>query len=253
MTLTEGLGFFVNMIKDMANTVDIPIALHLDHGNNFDIIMAAIKAGYSSVMIDASHEVFEENMRITKDIVRIAHAAGVSVEAELGQLSGIEDNVEAAENVLVNVRRSKRILWNYRGRLFCSCNRNFSWCIQIQGWSKIRLWQIEKVKEVTGKPLVLHGASSVVQEYVKIAEEYGADFGGSKGVPADVLKQTVEYGINKVNTDTDLRIAYVAGLREFLAHDAKQFDPRKYQRKAMDYVKKVVMERIDILGSANKI
>ncbi|SDB97560.1 class II fructose-1,6-bisphosphate aldolase [Geotoga petraea] len=249
----RGARFFVNMIKDMANTVDIPIALHLDHGNNFDIIMAAIKAGYSSVMIDASHEVFEENMRITKDIVRIAHAAGVSVEAELGQLSGIEDNVEAAENVLVNVDEAKEFCETTEVDFFAPAIGTSHGAFKFKGEAKLDYDRLKKVKEVTGKPLVLHGASSVVQEYVKIAEEYGADFGGSKGVPADVLKQTVEYGINKVNTDTDLRIAYVAGLREFLAHDAKQFDPRKYQRKAMDYVKKVVMERIDILGSANKI
>ncbi|MDN5343151.1 class II fructose-1,6-bisphosphate aldolase [Oceanotoga sp. DSM 15011] len=249
----KGARIFVNMVKEFANDLDIPVALHLDHGKDFNIIMACIKAGYSSVMIDASHYDFEDNLRITKDVARIAHAAGVSVEAELGQLAGIEDNVEAAENVLVNVDQAEKFCAESEIDFFAPAIGTSHGAFKFKGEAKLDYDRLKKVKEITGKPLVLHGASSVVQEYVKIAEEHGADFGGSKGVPSDVLKETVKFGINKVNTDTDLRIAYIAGLREYLDNDSKQFDPRKYYKVAMDYTKQVVMDRIDILGSAGKI
>lgn len=248
----QGARFFVKMVKEMAEAVNIPVALHLDHGKNFDYVLACIKAGYSSVMIDASHHEFKENMAITKEISRIAHSMGVSVEAELGQLAGIEDNVSAAENVLVNPDEAKLFSDETDIDFLAPAIGTSHGAFKFKGEAKLDYERLRKVKELTGKPLVLHGASSVVQEMVKIAENYGADFGGSKGVPSDVLKETVKFGINKVNTDTDLRMAFVAGLREYIAKNPKEFDPRHYFSTAKDYVKKVVMDRIDVLGSADK-
>lgn len=248
----KGTRFFVNMIKDYSENLKIPVALHLDHGTNFEIIIACIKAGYSSVMIDDSHSSFRDNMATTKKIVEIAHAAGVSVEAELGQLAGIEDNIVAEENVLVVPEEAHEFVETTKVDFLAPAIGTSHGAFKFKGEAKLDYDRLKKVKELTKIPLVLHGASSVVERIVKIAEEYGADFGGSKGVPTKVLKDTVELGINKVNTDTDLRMAYVAGLREFLKHNPKEFDPRKYYKTAKQYVKELVMERIDILGCNDK-
>ncbi len=248
----RGASLFVKMVREFADSLDIPIALHLDHGKNFKYIISAIKAGYSSVMIDASDKPLEENIKTTKDIVRIAHAAGVSVEAELGKLAGIEDNVASAESVLVNPDEAKYFVEETQVDFLAPAIGTSHGAFKFKGEAKLDFDRLKKVKELTKMPLVLHGASSVVQEMVEIAENYGADFGGSKGVPSDILKETVRLGINKVNTDTDLRMAFVAGLREFLQNNPKEFDPRKYMGTAKTYVKKVVSDRLELLGSANK-
>jgi fructose-bisphosphate aldolase class II len=248
----RGARLFVNMVREYADYMSVPVALHLDHGQNFEVIMACIKAGYSSIMIDDSHSSFEKNMATTKEIVKIAHAAGISVEAELGQLAGIEDNIIAEHNVLVVPEEAKEFVETTQVDFLAPAIGTSHGAFKFKGEAKLDYDRLKKVKELTGIPLVLHGASSVVERMVDIAEKYGADFGGSKGVPTDVLKETVKLGINKVNTDTDLRMAYVAGLREFLTNTPKEFDPRKYYSTAKKYVKELVEERMDILGSSNK-
>lgn len=248
----RGARIFVDMVKGFAETLDIPVSLHLDHGKDFKYIMAAIKAGYSSVMIDASDKPFEENVRITKEIVKIAHSVGVSVEAELGKLAGIEDNVVSAESVLVNPEEAKKFVEETQVDFLAPAIGTSHGAFKFKGEAKLDFDRLKKVKELTGIPLVLHGASSVVEEIVEIAEKYGADFSGSKGVPSDILKETVKLGINKVNTDTDLRMAFVAGLREYLYNNPKEFDPRNYMKKGKEYVKKVVSDRLELLGSAGK-
>jgi len=248
----RGARIFVDMVKGFAETLDIPVSLHLDHGKDFKYIMAAIKAGYSSVMIDASDKPFEENVRITKEIVRIAHSVGVSVEAELGKLAGIEDNVVSAESVLVNPEEAKKFVEETQVDFLAPAIGTSHGAFKFKGEAKLDFDRLKKVKELTRIPLVLHGASSVVEEIVEIAEKYGANFSGSKGVPSDILKETVKLGINKVNTDTDLRMAFVAGLREYLYNNPKEFDPRNYMKKGKEYVKKVVSDRLELLGSAGK-
>ncbi|SHF19850.1 fructose-bisphosphate aldolase [Marinitoga hydrogenitolerans DSM 16785] len=248
----KGAEIFVKMVKAFADEVDIPVALHLDHGKSFEHIVAAIKAGYSSVMIDASEHPFEENMKITKEIVKIAHAAGVSVEAELGQLAGIEDEAVAAENVLVDPDEAKKFVEETGVDFLAPAVGTSHGAFKFKGAAKIDYDRIKKVKEYTKIPLVLHGASSVVPEFVEIAEKHGADFGGAKGVPSEILQEAVKCGINKVNTDTDLRIAFVAGLREFLNANPKEFDPRKYFKLAREYTIKVITDRMDVLGSTGK-
>ncbi len=221
------------MVKGFADTLDIPpVSLHLDHGKDFKYIVSAIKAGYSSVMIDASDKPFEENVKITKEIVKIAHSVGVSVEAELGKLAGIEDNVSSAESVLVNPDEAKKFVEETQVDFLAPAIGTSHGAFKFKGEAKLDYDRLKQVKELTGIPLVLHGgASSVVEEIVEIAEKYGADFGGSKGVPSEILKETVQLGINKVNTDTDLRMAFVAGLREYLHNNPKEFDPRNYMKK----------------------
>jgi len=203
-------------------------------------------------MIDASEKPFEENLKETKEIVKIAHAAGVSVEAELGQLAGVEDNVVADESVLVDPEQAKIFVEETGVDFLAPAIGTSHGAFKFKGEAKLDFERLKKVKELTKIPLVLHGASSVLPEYVKMAEEYGADLGGAKGVPEDQLKKCVELGINKVNTDTDLRIAFIAGLRKFLKENPKELDPRHYLGAGKKLVKEVVMNRLEFLGAAGK-
>ncbi|ABR31121.1 tagatose-bisphosphate aldolase [Thermosipho melanesiensis] len=248
----RGARFFAETVKNYAESLDIPVALHLDHGKNLEYIAAAIKAGYSSVMIDASHEEFEKNLEITKEVVKWAHAAGVSVEAELGQLAGIEDNVVAKENVLVDPQQAKIFVEETNVDFLAPAIGTSHGAFKFKGEAKLDFERLKRVKELTKIPLVLHGASSVPTKFVELAEKYGANLGGAKGVPQEDIKKCVELGINKVNTDTDLRIAFLAGLRKHLSENEKEFDPRKYFKEGMEFVKEVVMERLEFLNTAGK-
>ncbi|QTA37243.1 class II fructose-1,6-bisphosphate aldolase [Thermosipho ferrireducens] len=248
----RGARLFVKMVREFAETVNIPIALHLDHGKHMEFIAAAIRAGYSSVMIDASHEPFKENLKITKEVVKWAHASGISVEAELGQLAGIEDNVSAEKNVLIDPEEAKIFVEETGVDFLAPAIGTSHGAFKFKGEAKLDFERLKRVKELTGIPLVLHGASSVPEKYVKLAEEFEANLGGAKGVPAEEIKKCVKLGINKVNTDTDLRIAFVAGLRKHLKENPKEFDPRKYFKEGMNFVKEVVMDRLEFLGAAGK-
>ncbi|MFW6120623.1 MAG: class II fructose-1,6-bisphosphate aldolase [Petrotogales bacterium] len=250
----RGAKFFVDLVKSYAESINIPVALHLDHGKHFDVIVKAIKAGYSSVMIDASEFPFEENLEKTAKIVEIAHSVGVSVEAELGRLVGIEDNVEVDESeaALVVPDEAKEFVERTNVDFLAPAIGTSHGAFKFKGEAKLDFDRLKKVKSLIDIPLVLHGASSVPEDVVKLAEEYGADFKGAKGVPSEILEKTVRYGINKVNTDTDLRMAYVARLREFLKNNTAEFDPRKYFKTPKAYVKKVVQDRMKLLGCSGK-
>ncbi len=250
----RGAKFFVDLVKSYAESINIPVALHLDHGKHFDVIVKAIKAGYSSVMIDASEFPFEENLEKTAKIVEIAHSVGVSVEAELGRLVGIEDNVEVDESeaALVVPDEAKEFVERTNVDFLAPAIGTSHGAFKFKGEAKLDFDRLKKVKSLIDIPLVLHGASSVPEEVVKLAEEYGADFKGAKGVPSEILEKTIKYGINKVNTDTDLRMVYVAGLREFLKNNTAEFDPRKYFKTPKAYVKKVVQDRMRLLGCSGK-
>jgi len=176
-------------------------------------------------MIDASDKPLEENIRITRQIVEVAHAAGVAVEAELGRLMGIEDNVASAESVLVDPDEAKRFVTETQVDFLAPAVGTSHGAFKFKGEAKIDYERISKVKELTQLPLVLHGASGVPAQWVELAEKYGADLSGAKGVPDEVLQEAVKRGINKVNTDTDLRIAFLAGLRKHLAENPKESTP----------------------------
>ncbi|MFO7880995.1 MAG: class II fructose-1,6-bisphosphate aldolase [Kosmotogaceae bacterium] len=250
----RGANFFVDLVKSYADSINIPVALHLDHGKHFDVIVKAIKAGYSSVMIDASEYPFKENLEKTAKIVEIAHSVGVSVEAELGRLVGIEDNVEVNESeaALVVPDEAKEFVERTKVDFLAPAIGTSHGAFKFKGEAKLDFDRLKKVKSLIEIPLVLHGASSVPEDVVKLAEKYGANFKGAKGVPSEILEKTVKFGINKVNTDTDLRMAYLAGLREFLKNDTEEFDPRKYFKTPKAYVKKVVQDRMRLLGCSGK-
>ncbi|HNU23537.1 MAG TPA: class II fructose-1,6-bisphosphate aldolase [Mesotoga sp.] len=249
-----GARLFVSMVRSYAETVDIPVSLHVDHGKNFKILMAAIQAGYSSIMIDASEFPFEKNVIETKKMVEIAHSLGVSVEAELGRLVGIEDNVavESHEAALVDPKEAEQFVKETGVDFLAPAIGTSHGAFKFKGEARLDFERLKTVKKLTGIPLVLHGASSVPEEVKNLAEEYGADFKGAKGVPGEILAESVKFGINKVNTDTDLRMAFIASLREFLAKNPGEFDPRKYFKTPKELVKNVIRERLRLLGCSNK-
>ncbi len=249
-----GADMLYHMVQALVREISVPVALHLDHGKDFGLIMTALRAGFTSVMIDASAFPFEENVRQTKRIVDIAHAMGVSVEAELGTLKGIEDNVSVDERdaTLVNPQKAVTFVKETGIDYLAPAVGTSHGAFKYKGESKIDYERLKEVKKLTNMPLVLHGASGVPEELVKKAEQYGARLEGAKGVSDEVLKEAVVCGINKVNADTDLRIATVGALREVLAENPREIDPRKILGPAREAMKDVVKSRITLLGSAGK-
>ncbi len=249
-----GADMLFQMVEVLAHRISIPVVMHLDHGKDFNIIMGALRAGYTSIMIDASSHPFEENIRQTKRVVEIAHAMGVSVEAELGTLKGIEDNVSVDERDATLIHPDQAVTFvketgiDYLAPAVGTSHGAFKY----KGESKIDFERLKEVKRLTKIPLVLHGASGVPSSLVEKAEKYGAKLAGAKGVSDEVLKEAVACGINKVNLDTDLRIATVGAIREVLAEHPEEIDPRKILGPAREAMKEVVKHRIQLLGSAGK-
>jgi fructose-bisphosphate aldolase class II len=250
----KGAKVLADMVRRYADDIPAPVALHLDHGHDLDHVLAAIRAGYTSVMIDASAKPFEENLQITSEVVKIAHAAGISVEAELGKLVGMEDNVSVAQRdaTLVDPDEAKIFVDKTGVDFLAPAIGTSHGAFKFKGEAKLDFDRLARVKSLTKIPLVLHGASSVLDTDVQKANAYGAKIEGAKGVPYDVIKQAIKYGINKINTDTDLRIAFLAELRKVLHDKPSEIDPRDFFKPATDAVKNVVAQRMDVLGSSGK-
>ncbi|TLD95764.1 class II fructose-1,6-bisphosphate aldolase [Helicobacter jaachi] len=251
-----GIDMAVGMVKIMSNRYPhIPVALHLDHGTSFESCKKAVDAGFTSVMIDASHHPFSENLAMTKEVVEMAHAKGVSVEAELGRLMGIEDNISVDEKdaVLINPDEAEEFVKTTKVDYLAPAIGTSHGAFKFKGEPKLDFERLEEVKRRTNIPLVLHGASAI-PEYVREAFlATGGDLKGSKGVPFDFLREAIRGGINKVNIDTDLRIAFIAEVRKVANADNTQFDLRKFFVPAQDFVTRVIVERMGVLGSAGKI
>ena len=251
-----GIDMTVGMVKILANRYPhIPVALHLDHGTSFESCVRAIRAGFTSVMIDASHHPFEENLVETKKVVEVAHIAGVSVEAELGRLMGIEDNISVDEKdaCLVNPQEAEEFVKESKVDFLAPAIGTSHGAFKFKGEPKLDFERLQEVKRRTKIPLVLHGASAI-PDYVRSSFlNTGGDLKGSKGVPFDFLQEAIKGGINKVNTDTDLRIAFMAEVRRVANEDKTQFDLRKFFAPAKEAMVRVMAERMDILGSSNKI
>ena len=231
------------------------MALHLDHGTSFESCKKAVDAGFTSVMIDASHHPFKENLEMTKEVVQYAHSKGVSVEAELGRLMGIEDNISVDEKdaVLINPDEAEEFVKATKVDYLAPAIGTSHGAFKFKGEPKLDFDRLQEVKARTNIPLVLHGASAI-PDYVREAFlATGGDLKGSKGVPFAFLQEAVKGGINKVNIDTDLRIAFIAEVRKVVNADNTQFDLRKFFTPAMEFVTKLMVERMGVLGSAGKI
>jgi fructose-bisphosphate aldolase class II len=247
----------VKMAREMGS--QIPVALHLDHGDTFELCVSCIESGFSSVMIDGSHLPYDENVALTKKVVEYAHAHDVTVEGELGVLAGIEDEVVAEHSTYTKPEQVE----DFVKKTGCD-----SLAISIgtsHGAYKFKLKEGESVpplrfdileeceKRIPGFPIVLHGASSVVQEYVQLINQYGGRMDGAVGVPEDQLRKAAASAVCKINIDSDGRLAVTAKVREFMANNPGEFDPRKYLGAARkELVALIKHKNAAVLGSAGK-
>lgn len=235
---------------------DIPVALHLDHGPDFETCKACIDSGFTSVMIDGSKYSFEENVELTKKVVEYAHPRGVVVEAEIGKLAGIEDdvNVSDADAMYTNPDEAVEFVKRTGCDSLAIAIGTSHGAYKFKGEPKLRFDILKKVQEkLPGFPIVLHGASSVPQEFVKMCNEYGGNIPGAKGVPEEMLKEAATMAVCKINIDSDIRLAMTANIRKCFVEEPEVFDPRTYLGKAREAVKNMVSHKIvNVLGCNNK-
>ncbi len=237
---------------------DIPICMHLDHGDTFETCKEYVDNGFTSVMIDGSHYSFEDNIKLTKQVVEYAHAHGVVVEAELGQLGGIEEDVVGVSHDDI----SKHLTDPDQAVEFVGKTGVDSLAIAIgtshgaykfKAEPKLAFDVIEKVsKKLPGFPLVMHGSSSVPKEYRDLINKYGGNMPDAKGVPEEAISKAAKMAICKVNFDTDLRMAMTAKIREVFAEKPAEFDPRNYLGPAREAIKIMIKRRLNVLGCAGK-
>lgn len=248
-----GLEYLYTLMK-LASKAPVPVAIHLDHGKDLDLIKEAIGIGYTSVMIDASSKQFAENISITKKVVGWAKKKGVSVEAELGAIKGIEDlvSVEEKDAFLTDPDQAAEFVRRTGCDSLAVAIGTSHGIVKFKKEPELDFVRLKEIKKRVKVPLVLHGASEVDERMLAIARKYGANLKEAKGVNDALMRQAVKYGINKVNTDTDIRLAFDAGIREVIATKPEAFDPRKILSLAKDYMREVAMERIKVLGSKGK-
>lgn len=235
----------------------VDIALHLDHGESFEICKQCIDDGFTSVMIDGSALPYEENVALTKKVVDYAHANGVVVEAELGKLAGVEDDVNVSAEDATYTDPDQAV--DFVKRTGCDSLAiaigTSHGAYKFKGEPKLDYARLEKISNLLpGYPLVLHGASTVIKEFVDMCNEYGGDIPGAQGVPEDMLKKAATYGVCKINIDTDLRLAMTGAIRKNLIEKPSNFDPRKYLGEGRTAIQEMVKHKIvDVLGSDNKL
>jgi fructose-bisphosphate aldolase class II len=241
-------------VKTGAEKTSVPIALHLDHGATIEDAQRCIDGGFTSVMIDASKEDFEENIRITKEVVERARPKHICVEAELGRLGGIEDdvNVDEREAFLTDPDQAVEFIERTGCDALAVAVGTSHGAYKFKAEAKLAFDRIDAIKKKTGIPLVLHGASGVPKDIVAKAEKYGAELPGAKGVPDEAYKKAIAMGINKINIDTDLRLTWVGTVREQLTENPSVFDPRKILGPAREAVKEVIKGKMTVIGSAGK-
>ena len=235
---------------------NIPIAIHLDHGPDFETCKMCVDAGFTSVMFDGSKYDFEENIRLTKEVVDYAHAHGVVVEAELGKLAGIEDdvNVAASDAMYTDPNQAEEFVRRTGVDSLAIAIGTSHGAYKFKGEAKLRFDILKEIKaKIPNTPIVLHGASTVIPELVDMCNQYGGNIPGAKGVPDEILHEASISGVSKINVDTDLRLAMTGAIRKVLAEEPSVFDPRKYLIPARELVKETVAHKIkDVFGSANK-
>ena len=249
------IPYLKKMVEASLEEHDIPLALHLDHGPDFETCKMCIDNGYTSVMIDGSKYDFEKNIELTKKVVDYAHERGVVVEAELGKLAGIEDEVNVAENDAMYTDPDQAVEFVEKtgcDSLAIAIGTSHG-AYKFKGEPKLRFDILEKVKELMPQvPIVLHGASTVIQEYVELCNKYGGNMPGAKGVPDEMLHEASQRGVSKINVDTDLRLAMTAAIRKTLTEKPEEFDPRKYLGPGRDFIKETVKHKIKyVFGSSN--
>jgi len=248
-----GLKYLVGMVKAAAESAPVLMSLHLDHGEDVETVSKCIDAGFTSVMIDGSHLNFEENISLTKRVVDLAHSRGVSVEAELGRLTGVEEStVEEKEAVLTDPNAAKEFVERTNADALAVAIGTSHGAYKFKAEPKLDFERLKAIRQKTRVPLVLHGASSVPPWIIRKATKYGAELGGAKGIPEEHIKKAISLGITKINIDTDLRLAFTATIREILANSPREFDPRKILGPAKETMKEVIKGKMRLFGSSYK-
>ena len=248
--------YLTKLVEAALEDTGLPICLHLDHGDSFETCKSCIDGGFTSVMIDGSHLPFEENIAVTKRVVEYAHDRGVVVEGELGRLAGVEDEIKVSAEDSYYTRPEE--VYEFASKtgvdsLAIAIGTSHG-AFKFKGEPKLRFDILEKVTEILpGFPIVLHGASSVIPEFVDMINKYGGNMPGAQGVPENLLRQAAKSAVCKINIDSDLRLAMTGTIRKYFAEHPDHFDPRQYLKPAREAIKQMVAHKIvDVLGCDNK-
>ena len=251
-----GAEVLAGIAKLYAKNMTVPVCLNLDHGKTFEDCKNAIDAGFTNVMIDASSLPYEENIALTKKVVEYAHARNVTVEAEIGVLAGVEDEVSASDEdaKYTNPKEAYDFVKATNVDSLAIAIGTSHGTVKFKGEPKLRFDILEEVGRLLPDfPIVLHGVSSIPQDMVKLAEEYGAKLSGSCGIPEEMLRTACSMNVCKVNVDSDLRLSFTAGIRKSLTENPENVDMRKYNTVGMELIKKVVKDKMqNVFCSANK-
>ena len=252
--------YLTKLVEAAVLDTDVPIALHLDHGDGFEICKDCIDGGFTSVMIDGSKLNFEENIAVTRKVVEYAHERGVMVEGELGKLAGIEDavNVSEADAQFTNPAEVEEFVTRTGVDSLAIAIGTSHGAYKFKPGQKpqLRFDILQEVSErLPGFPIVLHGASSVNQDHIKMINQYGGQMPDAIGIPEDMLREAASMAVCKINVDSDIRIAMTAAIRKHFAENPTHFDPRQYLTPARDLIEEVVAHKIDVVfgtaGHAN--
>lgn len=249
-------AYLLKLVEAAIEDTGLDIALHLDHGEDFDICKKCIDDGFTSVMIDGSKHPFEENIALTKQVVEYAHAHGVVVEAELGKLAGVEDNIKVDARSATFTDPDEAVEFVERtgvDSLAIAIGTSHG-AYKFKGEPYLDYERLKKIHSLLpDTPLVLHGASSVLKEFVGRCNKFGGQIPGAQGVPEEMIRESTKYGICKVNIDTDLRLAMTAEIRRILIENPSEFDPRKYLGPGRDAITKMVQHKIkNVLNASNQ-
>ncbi|MBR5542959.1 MAG: class II fructose-1,6-bisphosphate aldolase [Oscillospiraceae bacterium] len=249
--------YLMKLIEAAIEDTDLPICVHLDHGDSFEICKSCIDGGFTSVMIDGSKYSFEENIELTKKVVDYAHARGVVVEGELGKLAGIEDDVNVSDEdaQFTNPAEVEEFVTRTGVDSLAIAIGTSHGAFKFKGEPRLRFDILEEVSKRLPKfPIVLHGASSVIPEYVEMINSNGGNMPGAQGVPEAMLRQAAGMAVCKINIDSDLRLAMTGTIRKYFAENPEHFDPRQYLSPARANIKELVKHKIvNVLGSNDKI
>ena len=245
-----------HLVEAAIEDTGVDVCLHLDHGEDFEICKQCVDDGFTSVMIDGSKHPFEENISLTKEVVEYAHAHGVVVEAELGKLAGIEDNinVDARSATFTDPDEAAEFVERTGVDSLAIAIGTSHGAYKFKGDPYLDFERLKAIhKLIPDTPLVLHGASTVLKEFVDRCNEYGGKIPGAQGVPEEMIREAVKHGVCKVNIDTDLRLATTAEIRRVFIEQPDVFDPRKYLGPGREAIKRMVQHKIrDVLNASNK-
>ena len=249
--------YLMKLVEAAVEDTGLPICLHLDHGEDFEICKACVDGGFTSVMIDGSKHPFEENIELTKRVVDYAHNKGVVVEAELGRLAGVEDAVKVNTKDATYTDPDQAVEFVERtgvDSLAIAIGTSHG-AYKFKGKPELDFARLEKITNMLpGFPLVLHGASTVIPQFVEECNKYGGKLDGAQGVPEDMLLKAGKFGVCKINIDTDLRLAMTASIRKYMHEHPADFDPRQYLKPAREAIKQMVVHKMrDVLNSSGRL